>query len=375
VPLIAMLAALFAPADARADVPRRVYFATTAGAMSVDAGNSAITAWPSAMSRVLAFSPDGRWMYGAEPVTGSLLVHDLSVVATPVISSPVGLFDAKAMVVTPDGRRVYVACAGGDVQVVNLTDAPLPFNETSVSTPVLRNLAVSPDGASIYGTAVTGNLVRINTATNLVDQSLPLLLTPSSGFDITADGTRAVVTGFSSGTGRVQRVDLTNWTLDGLDIPVGGDPRNVVITPDGTTALVADYEGRVLFIDLATANVTQTATDLSSLNALNSIDIEPNGLTAFFLDSTKLYWLDMTTRTAEIFAEFPLSVDVDGKFIGKPFFRDTGVPDVVNSDAELTTLGFGREVIIEGRVNFAGGFTSDRTFRFNDTPHLRVLRR
>jgi DNA-binding beta-propeller fold protein YncE len=367
-----MLAALLAPAEARAEVRRRVYLPTPFGVKGLDVWNPSLFIVSSAMPRVLAFSPDGRWMYGAEPVTGSVLVYDLSVPNAP-ISTPVALFDAVAMVVTPDGERAYVALGGGNVEVVNLA-GPSPFNETSVLTPILKNIAVSPDGAYVYGTTVSGNLVRINTTTNLADQSLPLQLIPSSGFDITPDGTRAVVAGTMFGTGRVQRVNLVNWTLDGLDIPVGGDPRGLVITPDGTTALVADYEGRVLFVDLATAGVTQTVSDLSLLNALNSIDIEPNGLTAWFIDDNRwLYSLDMATRTVDLHADFVNSVQVDCKFIGKPVFYDSGSADVVNNDAELTTLGFGREVIVQGPVDMAGSFVSDRTFRFNDTPSLRVF--
>jgi hypothetical protein len=198
-------------------------------------------------------------------------------------------------------------------------------------------------------------------------------LVPGVGLDISSDGTRAVVTGTSFGTGRVQRIDLVNWTLDGPDIPVGGDPRNVVITPDGTTALVADHNGRVLFIDLATANVTQTVTDLSALNGINAIDIEPNGLTAWFTDrvTSWIFSLDVATRVATI--ESTVShADINGKFIGKPFFRNAGTPNVVDTDAELTTLGFGAEVIVWGSLTLNGPFTSGRTFRFNDTPQLTV---
>jgi hypothetical protein len=56
-----MLAALFAPADARAEVRRRAYLPTTApGVTIIDVRvNTSFTAWAGVMPSVLGFSPDG----------------------------------------------------------------------------------------------------------------------------------------------------------------------------------------------------------------------------------------------------------------------------------------------------------------------------
>ena len=117
-------------------------------------------------------------------------------------------------------------------------------------------------------------------------------------------------------------------------------------------------------------------TDLSALTALGNIDVEPNGLTAWFTNTAnnRVYELDLTTRIATwsatvVFDEF------NGKFLCKPVFLNAAGPaDVVSTDAELTTRGFGGEVIVLGpvTVTLSAGFTSGRTFRFNDTPQLIV---
>jgi hypothetical protein len=152
------------------------------------------------------------------------------------------------------------------------------------------------------------------------------------------------------GTGNVQRVNLTNLTLEGGAIPVGGDLRNVVITPDGATALVADYEGRVLYVNLATAAVAQTIQDLSAYDTLGSIDIEPNGLAAWGFDSATndLIWIHVPSRTVGIVGSVN-SDDINGKWIGKPVFYDTGgVADTVLNDNNLTNRGFGRRAVDAG---------------------------
>jgi DNA-binding beta-propeller fold protein YncE len=372
--LVAIFALLFAPADAQANVRRRGYLPSSTGIQPIRLENG-INAPPYSMGDAvsgLAFSSDGRWLYSVMPLTGEFFVCDLSADGISPSSYPLGLNDAAGIVVIPDGLKAFVVLPTGSLVVVDLS-GPTPAIVDTTATPALKAIAMAPDGAWVYLTTTAGDLLRVSTVTHQVVASMSAGLVPGVGLDISSDGTRAVVTGTSFGTGRVQRIDLVNWTLDGPDIPVGGDPRNVVITPDGTTALVADHNGRVLFIDLATANVTQTVTDLSALNGINAIDIEPNGLTAWFTDrvTSWIFSLDVATRVATI--ESTVShADINGKFIGKPFFRNAGTPNVVDTDAELTTLGFGAEVIVWGSLTLNGPFTSGRTFRFNDTPQLTV---
>jgi DNA-binding beta-propeller fold protein YncE len=375
VTLLTIWVTLFAPPEAHAAARRRAWLPSGTGIqqwrLGVALPNVACSAGRGPIG--LTFSPDGRWLYGVRPDTGELQVCNLVSPGAAALF-PFGLNDATGIVVAPqgDGLKAYVSMATGALVVIDISSPTPSVLDTTVTAPLVA-IDIAPDGAWVYITTTTGDLLRVDPDTHQVVQSLPLGLTPGVGLDVSDDGTRAVVTGMSSGNGRVQRVDLTNWTLDGGDIAVGGDPRNVVITPDGATALVADHGGRILFIDMATGSVSQTVTDLSALTGLNTIDVEPNGLTAWFTDrTTGMVWeLDLATRIATDSAIIP-TIEFNGKFLSKPIFLDTAVDDIVNADAELTTLGFGREVIILGPVTLTDGFTSDRTFRFVETPQLDV---
>jgi hypothetical protein len=358
-------------AEARAEVRRRAYIPSPTGVDSVNLAGGLGPAWVTATPRVLAFSPDGRWMYGVT-VTGDFQAYDLATNAAPVTVN-VGANNPVGIVVTPDGLKAYVAAGAGALVVVDLS-GPTPVFANTGPTAAPMSIDIAHDGAWIYVVTLAGDLVRYDPDTLQIDDTIALGITVSVGFDISPDGTRAVVTG--SAPGSVQRVNLTSFTLEGGAVPAGGDPRNIVITPDSATALVADYEGRVLFVNLATGGVSDSFTNLTPLNALGSIDVEPSGQYAWFFDDAlgRLFRLDLATRTSGVLLNLPGGTNAtNGKWIGTPVFYDSGVADVVNSDAELSTLGFGHEVIVQGPVNLAGGFTSDRTFRFNDTPTLGAL--
>jgi YVTN family beta-propeller protein len=134
----------------------------------------------------------------------------------------------------------------------------------------------------------------IDVATNTAGTPIPAGKDPFP-IAITPDGSTAYVANFSDGT--VTPIDVATNTA-GTPIPAGGDPRSIAITPDGKTAYVANYAGdKVTPIDVAT-NTAGTPLKVGSAPA--GIAITPDGRTAYVSnegDST-ITPIDVSTNTA-----------------------------------------------------------------------------
>jgi YVTN family beta-propeller protein len=102
----------------------------------------------------LAVSPDGEWLYvamkngGAENGDGTVVIVDLpgGAIVTEVILDR--LASPEGIVVTPDGRKVYVA-ARGAMYAVDVTDPTNPMFLGAFGS-AGRELVVSPAGAFVY---------------------------------------------------------------------------------------------------------------------------------------------------------------------------------------------------------------------------------
>ena len=132
-----------------------------------------------------------------------------------------------------------------------------------------------------------GTLSVIDTATNSVVGS-PIAVGASSpiAIAITPDGTRAVVANFDSDS--VSVINTATNTLIGAPLIVGSRPRGVAITPDGTRAYIADYGGGpgpgggvagISVIDIATVAVVGSPID-PGVRPFN-IAITPDGTHAY----------------------------------------------------------------------------------------------
>jgi YVTN family beta-propeller protein len=169
-----------------------------------------------------------------------------------------------AIAITPDGKRAYVTnYASNTVTPIDLeTEQVLPAVRLGpVAGPA--GIAITPNGATAYVTdaGAIGTLGDTITPIDLTtDKTLPpITVGPGpQGIAITPDGHRAYVTDAGafvpgqSGTigSTVTPVDLTTGKALPA-IPVGNAPAAIAITPDGSTALVANANsGSVSPIDL-----------------------------------------------------------------------------------------------------------------------------
>lgn len=150
----------------------------------------------------------------------------------------VGGFPRGGAAVTPDGRKVVVTTDKGATVVDVAT-------RTAVTTPIEfagelpEQVAITPNGMRAYVTsqgANEGHVTPIDLATNTA--GTPISVPLASTIAVTPDGSRALVGTFSAGSSGVVPIDLATNTV-GNPISLPEPPLNIVVTVDGTTALLA----------------------------------------------------------------------------------------------------------------------------------------
>jgi YVTN family beta-propeller protein len=128
------------------------------------------------------------------------------------------------------------------------------------SPPYYMAAVLSLDGGTAYLLDVKGTVTVLSTQTNQVAARLTPGVPGSDTFQwiaLSPDGTRYFIT-----DSRLQKLLVldarTNRVITTVD--VGGVPRGVVISPDGSTAYIANQSGHVQYVDLQTYAITRTIT-------------------------------------------------------------------------------------------------------------------
>lgn len=176
--------------------------------------------------------------------------------------------------ISPDGRNLYVAVhrPGGDSVAVIGPDLKV-FDTIEVGSAV-RDVAVSPDGATIFiagcdsdrGTVhVVDACTRMITDRFEVAASVSQLLLSCDGdqaYLLTSDGLAVVDT-------------RTHHVLD--TIAVGGSPSCAVQSPDGTHLFIAGHAGTVVAVQVAAGSAGVSLPDSFVLDDIVSrlLDLEP----------------------------------------------------------------------------------------------------
>jgi len=230
----------------------------------------------------LALNPAGTTAYVIEQFGNTIRVLDL---ATNAITATIPLTNSGYnIIVSKDGNRVYASTEDGRLYVIaaqtnSIVDSMaigtaangFAFNaDGSVLYASSRDsgtitafrtaddgvvtifkvggrpqrLATAPDGSRLYAANEDSGLSVVDLTTGAV---LPSVNPMGSGYGLglTPDGDQLYLTEPLSG--RLALIDRASLATVSI-LAVGGVPRNVAFTADGTMGVVTDGDGRVIFI-------------------------------------------------------------------------------------------------------------------------------
>src|SRR5215475_8781150 len=202
----------------------------------------------------IVITPDGRKVYvssdGASTVSVIDTQTDKIVRSIEVGTNPHGL------AISPDGRQVLVGAFG--TNQVLLIDTSNDQIVGRLPVPMPHNSVLSPDRHMAY----VGSQQQGATAIVILDLrqgaqvgTIPLEKTPR-GLTLSPDAKQLYVT--VAGSDAVQVVDLTSQRLVG-QIPVGASPHHVMTLPNGSAGLVVSQgPGTLEFFDPTRRTVSRT---------------------------------------------------------------------------------------------------------------------
>jgi YVTN family beta-propeller protein len=197
---------------------------------------------------------------------------------TVVATIPVGLNPIR-LAVTPDGRKVYVACIAADrVYVID-----------TASNTVLRNIAVqdgpaevlaSPDGMRIYvpnsgeGGGVGQSVSVIDVATDTVITNIPAGVNCRAIAWVANSAGRFVYVA-NQGAANVTVINHDTLTSPG-NVPTGGGPRRLEVSPNNTRVYTSNFQSdSVTVIDAVQRRAIAT---VPVGDGPRGIAITPNGM-------------------------------------------------------------------------------------------------
>jgi YVTN family beta-propeller protein len=202
----------------------------------------------------IVITPDGRKVYvssdGASTVSVIDTQTDKIVRSIEVGTNPHGL------AIAPDGRQVLVG--GFGTNQVLLIDTNTDQIVGRLPVPMPHNSVLSPDGHLAYvGSQQQGAtaIVILDLTQHTQVGTVPLEKTPR-GLTLSPDAKQLYVT--VAGADAVQVVDLASQRVVG-QIPVGASPHHVLMLPNGTAGLVVSQgPGTLEFFDPTRHTVSQT---------------------------------------------------------------------------------------------------------------------
>ena len=222
----------------------------------------------------LVITPDGRTVYVSSDGASTVSVIDT---ATDQVTRTIEVGKMPhGLAITPDGRQVLVAVFG--TSQVAFIDTASNRVVAHVPVPSPHNFAISPDGQTAYVAAQKPGataLVILDVPKKVQVGIVPLDKTPRA-LTFSPDGKALYFT--QAGINAVQVLNPATHKLVG-QIAVGASPHQPLFTPDGKNALVVvQGPGELAILNPAT-RTSRTTVTVGQLP--HWVALTPNGHTAY----------------------------------------------------------------------------------------------
>jgi YVTN family beta-propeller protein len=200
----------------------------------------------------MVITPDGRLVYVSSDGASTVSVIDT---ATDTVRANIEVGKTPhGLALTPDGKTLLVA--GFGTSQLSFIDVGTDTVTGRAPVPSPHNIAIAPDGRRAYvASQVQGSaaLVIVDLNTKLVAGRVPVPNVPRA-LNFSPDGKQLYFT--EAGVSAVQILDpATNTVVD--QIPVGASPHHPLFVGSGQTALVVvQGPGQLAVVDTASKAVT-----------------------------------------------------------------------------------------------------------------------
>ena len=196
----------------------------------------------------------------------------------------------------PSGATAFVANHfGQSIGVIDLASNSLVATIPIVGDPL--TVVVSPDGSRVYATNNMNSVFVIDPATRSVIKTITVSLTP---YGMAFHPLQPLLyVGGRDG----QRVSIIDMRTNGIvgEIPVGGRPHNIVVSPDGRELYVANEAGSLDVFSLT----TNLRTHSLPIGPAHGMAMSPDGAQLYVSmpSAGRVAIIDRATRTVVRFIE------------------------------------------------------------------------
>ena len=281
------------------------------------------------------------------------------------------------VVITPDYSTSYVVDQVGDrvIPFDLATETVLPAIPLAPGSDP-GDIAISPDGSRLYVSSYALNIVNvIDTATNTVLVNMLGIASPQ-GIAVSPDGAEVWI----NEGGNVRERNAATFTQIGTTIVLAGNPNAIAMSPDGSKVVVSNGAlGNAAIIDTAThAVVIVPLPALPPAPGPFAVAISPDSSTAWIADNTNnlVYPINLATNVlgtgVAILSGSPLDLQVSPNGDWLYVSTDGGTVEVIeiadtNHISTITGSGsmYGLAVSSDGTRIQATNYTGNSLYIFN----------
>ncbi len=274
------LCALISTAHASPNLYTSMPFLNKVAVIDTASGTLTNTLTVGTFPRAVKVSPDGTKVYVANQgdlvntpnVEGSISVIDVASNTVSNITLSGTGNGCDFVVFSPDGSKAYVSNSGKNaINIINATND----TDTGTSIPVgerPQGLALNTDGSLLYVANQTDDTVSvINTSTNAVIATVNVGSGPST-LVVSPDGSKVYVSNTSDST--ISVISTSNNSVTSFAVDPNSVPYGLLISADGNTLYVLEHIGKTLTTYNTSNNTATGSTPLTDpfLAAYNPSD-------------------------------------------------------------------------------------------------------